>query len=287
MGTSEYGSSVRRIAARWRNRRCASSGRWRCAVNDSLRRARHAVLLILPLSLGGCEWFTNFTRQPKIDPWEVATMDSSRLAKTPPRGNPQGSMPMYGGSPPDFVVSYAPFPLTVDSMSGMRNPTPPSAASLENGHKYYAINCAVCHGDAGDGNGPATNFQFPKISLLNTSATGRSDGYIYGMIRNGRGLMPTYNRIEHMDRWDVVNYLRALQGGGSVAVGPLAPPGVTGDKVPGPTRRGPTRPAAYFNSPAARAAAPVVLPADSAARPSAPTDTAASASDTTAAEVQR
>jgi mono/diheme cytochrome c family protein len=32
------------------------------------------------------------------------------------------------------------------------------------------------------------------------------------MIRNGRGTMPTYNRIEERDRWDVVNYVRALQG---------------------------------------------------------------------------
>jgi hypothetical protein len=78
---------------------------------------------------------------------------------------------------------------------------------------------------------------------------GRSDGYIFGMIRNGRGLMPPYNRIEEMDRWDVVNYVRALQGvgGKAVAVGPLAPPGVTGDNVPGPTRMGPTEPAPFFN----------------------------------------
>ncbi len=40
----------------------------------------------------------------------------------------------------------------------------------------------------------------------------RTDGYIWGMIRNGRGLMPTYNRIEELDRWDVVNYVRGLQG---------------------------------------------------------------------------
>ena len=218
-------------------------------------RARSIVLLCVPLVLGGCEWFTNFTRQPKIDPWEVATMDSSRFAKTPPRGNPQGSVPIYGGSPPEFVVSYRPFPATVDSMSAMRNPTPPTPASLENGHKYYAINCAVCHGDLGDGNGPATNFQFPKISLLTPTAQAHSDGYLYGMIRNGRGSMPTYNRIEHMDRWDVVNYVRGLQGrlGSPVATGPLGVPGETGAKMPGPTQTAPTRPVPHWQAPAAAA----------------------------------
>jgi hypothetical protein len=89
----------------------------------------------------------------------------------------------------------------------------------------------------------------PGINLTQDITKARADGYIFGMIRNGRGLMPPYNRIEEMDRWDVVNYLRALQGvsGKTVVVGPLAPPGVTGDKVPGATRLGPNQPAPFYN----------------------------------------
>src|SRR5687768_16125605 len=171
----EYGSNARPTNALVSKRCFVSTEPWRCAVSVDRRFARTVALLGVPVIMGGCEWFTNFTRQPKVDPWEVATMDSSRLAKTPPRGNPQGSVPIYGGSPPEFVVSYGRFPLTIDSMSSMRNPTPVSAASLENGHKYYAINCAVCHGDAGDGAGAVTKFQFPPISLVNESARNRSD----------------------------------------------------------------------------------------------------------------
>ena len=76
------------------------------------------------------------------------------------------------------------------------------------------------------------------------AAKARTDGYIFGMIRNGRGLMPPYNRIEERDRWDLINYLRALQGrvtGVPFERGPLARPGVTGDKVPGPSTLGPNR----------------------------------------------
>jgi hypothetical protein len=89
----------------------------------------------------------------------------------------------------------------------------------------------------------------PGINLTMDMTKARTDGYIFGMIRNGRGLMPPYNRIEELDRWDVVNYVRALQGvsGKTVAVGPLAAPGVTGDKVPGPTRMGPNVPAPFFH----------------------------------------
>ena len=56
--------------------------------------------------------------------------------------------------------------------------------------------------------------------------------------------MPSYNRIEERDRWDVVNYVRALQGlvtNVAFEKGPLALPGVNGDKVPGPTMLGPNR----------------------------------------------
>jgi hypothetical protein len=66
------------------------------------------------------------------------------------------------------------------------------------------------------------------INIVGDVTRARSDGYLFGMMRNGRGLMPTYNRIEETDRWDVVNYLRALQSGAQVAAGEIAAPGVTG-----------------------------------------------------------
>jgi mono/diheme cytochrome c family protein len=200
--------------------------------------------LVLPLLLTACEWFTDFKRQPSIWTWE-AVRDST----TPSRGNPQMSVPTVGTAVAGFQVSYGAFPATIDSMASLRNPTPPSDSSLANGRKYFQINCAVCHGERAMGDGPATKFGMPGINLTMDITKARTDGYIFGMIRNGRGLMPPYNRIEEMDRWDVVNYVRALQGvnGKTVVVGPLAPPGVTGDKVPGATEMGPTRPAPYFN----------------------------------------
>jgi hypothetical protein len=59
--------------------------------------------------------------------------------------------------------------------------------------------------------------------------------------------MPTYNRIEEADRWDIINYVRGLQGRYPVTVGPVGRPGETGDKLPGVTRLGPTVPAKYFH----------------------------------------
>jgi mono/diheme cytochrome c family protein len=206
------------------------------------------MMALLPALLGGCDWFTNFTRQPKIDPWEVATMtDTARRDSIPPRGNPQGSVPMIGSAVPEWVVSYQPLPGTVDSLSGLQNPTAPGEASLANGRILYQINCAVCHGDTGDGRGPLATrgYNFPPIPpVASGNALTLSDGYIYGIIRNGRGLMPTYNRIEDMERWDVVNYIRGLQGrlGQAVPTGPVGQPGEGGVRVPGATLTAPTRP---------------------------------------------
>jgi len=193
------------------------------------------------IALSGCEWFTDFKEQPKIDPWE-STSDT-----VPPRAAPQISVTTVGTAVPAFAVSYQPLPATIDSMSGLVNPRPVSDSSITSGRRYYQINCAVCHGDNGGGAGPATKYGMPAISLLTDITKNRTDGYIYGMIRNGRGLMPTYNRIEEMDRWDVVNYVRGLQGrlGRPVAVGPLGYPGQGGWTVPGHTQLGPTVPAPH------------------------------------------
>ena len=221
--------------------------RSRCDVSAESRRAvvlsRVRVLfLAAPLLLTACEWFSDFKRQPSIWTWEPV-----KDTLTPSRGNPQFSVPTTGTAVAGFQVSYGAFPATIDSMANLRNPTPPTDASLLNGRKYFAINCTPCHGERAMGDGPATRYGMPGINLTTDMTKGRTDGYIFGMIRNGRGLMPPYNRIEEMDRWDVVNYVRALQGvnGKTVEVGPLAPPGVTGDKVPGATVLGPNRPAPF------------------------------------------
>lgn len=220
-------------------------------MNTKLRLAA----LIPVLGLGACEWFSDFKRQPTISTWEVVG-DSTR----PSRANPQNSVPFGGSAVSGFQISYSGLPATLDSFNVLVNPTPASDASIENGHKYYQINCVPCHGDAGMGDGPVTKYGMPGIALLSDVTRGRTDGYIFGMIRNGRGLMPPYNRIEEMDRWDVVNYLRGLQGslGRKVAIGPLAAPGVTGKMLPGATRLAPTRPVPYYHSPLADQPKPVL-----------------------------
>jgi mono/diheme cytochrome c family protein len=247
---------------------------------DRAMRLRRAGALALTIALTACSWFTDFKQQPKYDPWE------SPSDSIPMRGNPQFSVPIYGSAAPGYAVSRSNLPTTIDSMASIPNPIPADARSLRNGRKYFTINCAVCHGFEGKGDGPIVAKGFPGIPIAGPASPtpARTDGYIWGMIRNGRGLMPSYNRIEELDRWDVVNYVRGLQGRYAVQTGPVGLPGETGDKVPGSSETGPTRPAPYYvhaGSQAGPAATNGRPAADSAARPA--TDSAGARRDSAAA----
>lgn len=205
-----------------------------------------ALLLAVPLALGACSWFTDFKQQPSVGPWQVFNADSAETKGF--RGNPAGSVSINGTQMPAWVVSYGQLPNVIDSMSTLANPVPADTASLRRGRIYFQINCAPCHGRAGKGDGTATRLGMIPMPLVTDRAKNFTDGYIWGMIRNGRGLMPSYNRIEEMDRWDVVNYLRAVQGRFDGVVADTTPaglPGETGDKLPGYTRIGPARSAPY------------------------------------------
>jgi mono/diheme cytochrome c family protein len=213
------------------------------------RALRTASAIALPLSFGACTWFTDFKDQPRIEPWEpMSQLASDSLS--PPRGQPLYSVPIQGTAAVAYNISYKPMPAVIDSFSPIPNPVASDARSLDNGRKLYQINCATCHGPSGLGNGPTTRYGMAGIGLVSAITVGRTDGYIYGMIRNGRGVMPSYSRIEELERWDVVNYVRALQGGAVAGAAkpdtsPAGYPGQNGVTVPGPSSTAPTVPSRY------------------------------------------
>jgi mono/diheme cytochrome c family protein len=219
---------------------------------DTLPRVtRGLVVALLPLAFGACTWFSDFKRQPAIEPWEPMSQNDNDTTHAP-RGAPRYSVPISGvevagNGVPGYGISYSALPATIDSFSTIANPVAVDARSLENGRKYFQINCAVCHGASGNGIGSKMMKYGFGISLTTGTALTRSDGYLFGMVRNGRGLMPSYNRIEHMDRWDLVNYLRALQGKTALQADttPEGYAGQNGTTVPGPTLTAPTRPAPF------------------------------------------
>ena len=93
---------------------------------------------------------------------------------------------------------------------------------LERGKQRYAIYCAVCHADSGDGNGVIRPFgnggQIPIANLHDARLADSSnpnyspDGEIFSVITMGKGLMGGYGgAIPAKDRWAIIAYLRVLQ----------------------------------------------------------------------------
>lgn len=187
--------------------------------------------LALPLALTACDpnnWLTDMKQQPSIGTWQKFSTDSLTGETTGFRGQPQGSVPVTGVTVAEWEVSYAAMPATVDSLKNVPNPVPADARSIANGHRLYQVNCAVCHGELGDANGTMRqlNAAYGFAPMINGAATAaRSDGYIWGMLRNGRGLMSNFNRIPERERWDIVNYVRGLQGKYPVPTGRNILPG--------------------------------------------------------------
>ena len=100
-------------------------------------------------------------------------------------------------------------------VQSLLNPVPADEASLARGEVLFDRMCAICHGPAGIGADAPLLEVWPALQVYDIAgdrAQGYVDGYIYGMIRRGRGLMPSYgHQISHFDRWNIVNYVRQLQ----------------------------------------------------------------------------
>jgi len=92
------------------------------------------------------------------------------------------------------------------------NPVKPTSELMSKAKKTYAIDCAMCHGDNGDGKGDmaadiknVTDFTKPE------ALKDRTDGELFYIIRKGKGDMPPEgDRAKDEDVWSLVNYIRAF-----------------------------------------------------------------------------
>lgn len=92
-------------------------------------------------------------------------------------------------------------------------PVPATADSLQRGQILFDINCVVCHGREGKGNGRLSGFfSPPPADLSSERAQALSDQQIFLVITQGRGLMPSIAEgLLTVERWDVVNHVRSLK----------------------------------------------------------------------------
>jgi len=206
---------------------------------------RVTMLFALPL-LGGCDFYYYKVPSPDqlwhIIPWfdHMITARYVRPYETAdvPRYTPEGTVPVSGGEP-DWSAEWTTGRLA--TADALRNPFAEggSSAAVEAvGDTLYQNFCTVCHGVAGDAKGPVSN-RIGAPSLLTGRARAYSDGYLYSIIRYGRGVMPRYGDKVYRpdDRWAIVSHIRKLQG---ASPAPQEPPGAATGIPPAPSATGST-----------------------------------------------
>jgi cytochrome c len=92
-------------------------------------------------------------------------------------------------------------------------PVTVNLALLKRGQEKYTINCAVCHGATGGGNGITSQYGLVGIANYHLEMyRTMADGQIFNTISKGKGQMMGYaSNIPPEDRWAIVAYIRALQ----------------------------------------------------------------------------
>jgi mono/diheme cytochrome c family protein len=210
-----------------------------------------AGLVLLALSTTGCDFY--YYRLPSPDdlwhviPWFDHMIHARYIrpyqTEKVPRYTPEGTVPV--GSEPDWSGEWVSGKTTTANAlknplaSGARASSPgPSAPVIPRdvdaaGDTLYQTFCSVCHGPTGNADGTVSR-QIGAPSLLTARARVYSDGYIYSIIRYGRGVMPRYGDKVYapIERWAIVNHVRKLQRQSPAPPGPAAP------VPPGPSATG-------------------------------------------------
>jgi mono/diheme cytochrome c family protein len=96
-----------------------------------------------------------------------------------------------------------------------KNPVRFTEASVGRGKKVFKTQCAVCHGENGDGKGDlATEMKLAVPDFTKPDALAkRTDGELFAIVETGKDPMPSQKgRMTEPQVWNLVNYLRALGG---------------------------------------------------------------------------
>jgi mono/diheme cytochrome c family protein len=98
-------------------------------------------------------------------------------------------------------------------------------AEMKEAGRLFNINCAICHGEKGAGNGPiSTSGKIGGIANLTLdSYVKMADGTMFHSINYGKNNMGSYaSQLSREQRWMIIKYIRTLQPKPTVAVAPVA-----------------------------------------------------------------
>ena len=131
----------------------------------------------------------------------------------------------FMGLQPSYQPMHAPLPVSarsipiegpafIPNMGAPANPVPADQTSLSRGAELFQINCSVCHGSGGKGDGTVSTYLQNKPADLTAPVVQfLSDGAVFMTITNGiPDYMPALDEnLTVRERWDVVNFVRTLK----------------------------------------------------------------------------
>ena len=95
----------------------------------------------------------------------------------------------------------------------LKNPLAGNLSVLKDAKNLFKTNCVSCHGDKGEGNGPAAASLTPKPKNLTSEIVQKqSDGVLFWKITTGKSPMLSWkDALTEKQRWEIVNYIRQLR----------------------------------------------------------------------------
>jgi mono/diheme cytochrome c family protein len=145
-------------------------------------------------------------------PWDQDMVDQpgAKPQRTPAPVDP-GSVPITGGETMPSPTTEQAMDEAKDAAASIPNPIPATDESLARGKYLFEMNCQVCHGPEGRGDGPVgLKFTTKAPADFNEDYTkDQLDGQMFFTLTRGRGLMPFYrDALSVEERWHVINYVR-------------------------------------------------------------------------------
>jgi mono/diheme cytochrome c family protein len=92
-------------------------------------------------------------------------------------------------------------------------PVPATANSLQRGGILFNVNCVMCHGQSGMGDGTLSGYYNPPpANLTSERVQALTDQQLFLVLTQGWGRMPSIaDNLRPVERWDVINHVRTLR----------------------------------------------------------------------------
>lgn len=139
----------------------------------------------------------------------------------------QGSSAQQG-TPAPALAQEPPAAPPVQAAAPIKNPVKPTPESQAKAKSLFQVDCAVCHGDNGNGKTDLAKSMELTIGDWTNPATlaNKTDNDLFTIIRNGKDKMPPEEsgRAKDTDVWNLIIYIRSFSKGQPMSTAAPAAP---------------------------------------------------------------